>query len=256
MLKLIKRLFIICILLGLEVSAVVAGDLKEIQHRGKLRVGIKDNLPPLGFYDSQGILSGLEIDIAREIAQELLGSPEAVEFYPLLNQDRLDTLLEGKVDIVIADMAATTSRRRLVAFSDAYYLDGTGLMTANPQIKTIRQLEGKKIAILGESSAVAVLKYRIPTARLVNVQSYQEGLDLLQSNQVDAMAADYSILVGWREKNPVYYLLPEKLSIAPLAVVLPKGIQYNELQQRVTTVIKTSKESGWLKQRLDYWGLP
>ncbi len=252
----LKRLISVGIILCLEISSALAGDLQEIQQRGKLRVGVKDHSPPLGFYDSQGNLAGLEIDLAREIARDLLGSPDAVEFYPLLNQDRIGSLLEGKVDIIIAGMSITASRKRLVSFAGVYYLDGTGIVTANSQRKTLEDLRETKIAVLRESGAIAAVKSSLPTAQLIGVNSYQEGFNLLQTNQVDAMAADYSILKGWTQEHPLYSLLSEKLSVAPLAVVLPKGLQYNELYKRVTRVITTGKQSGWLSERLNYWGLP
>jgi len=255
MLNYFKSLLTLAILLYLE-SSTLAGSLQEIQHRGKLRVGIKDNSPPLGFYNSQGQLVGLEIDLAREIALELLGSRDAVEFLPLLNQDRLASLLDGKVDMIIADLSITVSRQRLVSFIDYYYLDGTGLIATKPEIERLEDLKEKKIAVLEESSAIAVLKSSLPSAQLVGVKSYQEGFNLLQNNQVDAMAADRSILVGWRQNHPLDHLLPERLSVAPLSIALPKGLQYNELQKKVTKVMETSKKSGWLKQRLIYWGLP
>jgi len=55
-------------------KAVIAAEfnsLSEIQKRGKLIIGVKDNLPPLGFRDHNGNLIGLEIDMARELAKEL-----------------------------------------------------------------------------------------------------------------------------------------------------------------------------------------
>lgn len=238
-------------------GSVQASTLQEIQARGKLVVGIKDDSAPLGFYNAQGELVGLEIEIAREIAQEILGSRQAVEFIPLLNQDRLNSLIEGKVDLVIADLAMTPSRLRLVNFSDFYYLDGTGMLTNRAEIVSSENLSGKKIAVLEGSTAIDALKFNLPkTIKLIPVKSYQEGLDLLATKQVDAIAADRSILVGWGNDKPSYHLLPEMFSIAPLAVALPKGEAYFKLQEQVSKAIKAKKESLWLKQHLIYWGLP
>ncbi|MEB3161288.1 MAG: transporter substrate-binding domain-containing protein, partial [Synechocystis sp.] len=93
------------------------------QKRGKLRVGVKDNLRPLGFRDQNGELQGLEVAIARRLALELLGDENAVELIPVKNQDRLSLLLEGQVDCLIAQMGQNAARDRLVDFSAPYYLD-------------------------------------------------------------------------------------------------------------------------------------
>ncbi|MGL5192033.1 MAG: transporter substrate-binding domain-containing protein, partial [Chroococcales cyanobacterium] len=52
-----------------------AAELAEIQQRGQLIVAVKDNVRPMGFRAGNGNLQGFEIDIARRLAQELLGSP-------------------------------------------------------------------------------------------------------------------------------------------------------------------------------------
>ena len=52
---------------------------QDIEKRGNLIIGVKDNLRPLGFTDNNGNLQGFEIDIARRLAQELFGDSQAVK---------------------------------------------------------------------------------------------------------------------------------------------------------------------------------
>ncbi len=37
---------------------------------------------------------------------------------------------------------------------------------------------------------------------------------------------------------------------------MPKGLQYDELRRQVSQLIGSYLQSGWLKQRAEYWGLP
>ena len=54
---------------------------RHIQRRGHLIVGVKEDVPGLGYRDPQtGEWSGLEIDLARAIAQEVFDDPGKVEF--------------------------------------------------------------------------------------------------------------------------------------------------------------------------------
>jgi polar amino acid transport system substrate-binding protein len=94
-----------------------AAELSKIRHRGYLIVGVKDNLRPLGFKTSQNELQGFEIDIARQLAADLLGDSSKIVFKPLLNQDRLNALLNGEVDLLVARMSITDARARVVVFS-------------------------------------------------------------------------------------------------------------------------------------------
>lgn len=234
----------------------LAAELEEIVSRGKLIVGVKDNARPLGFYDERGNLQGFEIDIAKRLAQELLGNSNAVVLKPVTNQERLQVAIDGEVDIVIARVTATPSRSRLVDFSNFYYLDGTGLATKNPNPQQIGDFGSRKIAVLNNSSTIAVVRYEIPTAQLVGVASYQEALTLLEKGDVDAFAADNSILTGWIQEHPQYRQLPVRLSGEALCVVIPKGLQYASLRDRINEAIARWQKSGWLRERATYWGLP
>src|SRR4028119_376292 len=178
-------------------APVWSAELKEIEQRGQLIVAVKDNLRPLSFRDANGNLQGLEIDIAKRLAEELLGKPDAVVLQPVTNIDRLNVILEGKVDLTIARVTATDSRLRLVYLSSPYYLDGTGLITKDASITQLGDVATKTIAVLNGSSTIPVVKYALPTAKLVGVDSYEQARSLLENGGANAFAADNTVLSGW-----------------------------------------------------------
>lgn len=231
-------------------------ELAEIKERGKLIVAVKDNVRPLGFSNEQGNLVGLEIDIARRLAEELLGSADTVMLKPVTNQERLQAVLDDRVDIAIARVTATIPRSRVVDFSPYYYLDGTGIITKNKLTDNKENLDAAKIAVLYGSTTIAVIRHELPKAQLIGVKSYQEALNLLETNKVNAFAGDRSILSGWVQEYPQYQLLSDRLSGEPLSIVMPKGIQYQDLRKQVREAILGWRQSGWLQERIKYWGLP
>jgi polar amino acid transport system substrate-binding protein len=230
--------------------------LQAILQRGHLTVAVKDNLRPLGFRDVAGQLQGLEIDIARRLAQELIGREDAVVLKPVQNQERLAAVLDGRVDIAIAQVTATGTRSRVVAFSLPYYGDGTALVTKNPVLKQSLDIQAQTVAVLKGSSTIDTLRYRLPQARLVPVESYQAAHELLEAGGAIAFAADASVLAGWVQEFPDYRLLAPTLSVEPLCIVLPKGLQYDNLRQRINQILLRWQAEDWLEQRADYWGLP
>jgi polar amino acid transport system substrate-binding protein len=254
--------------LNVRTSPVSAASLKEIQQRGYIIVAVKDNLPPLGFRDESGKLQGLEIELAQRLAQDLLGKPDAsnsdkldkldklVKLKPVTNLQRLKAVENGEVDMAIAKVTATPSRERIVNFSVPYYFDGGVLATKNTSFQKLTDLENSKIAVLKNSSTIAPLRYYLTKAELVGVDSYIEGQRLIDNNQVAAFAADITSLSDWIKQNPGSRLLPTKISTQPLSVVMPKGLQYDELRRQVSQLIGSYLESGWLKERVEYWGLP
>jgi len=233
-----------------------AAELEAIQKRGYLTVAVKDDWRPLGFQDAIGNLQGLEIELAQRLAQDLLGKPNAVKLQPVANLTRLAVVLEGKADLTIADVTATGSRSRLVDFSAPYYFDGTALVTNYPSVQKLSDLARGKIAVLQGSSTISAVRYILPDAQLVGVNSYEQARSLLESGGASAFAADGSVLSGWIQEYPQYRLLPTLIGAEPLCVVMPKGLQYDQLRQWVNAAIVRYQAEGWLQQRAASWGLP
>jgi polar amino acid transport system substrate-binding protein len=248
-------LFLLLIASIVNTQPAQAGTLKQIQQRRKLIVAVKDNLPLLGFRDGAGNLQGLEIDIARKLATEIFGNPNSIQLLPVANHDRLKAAIDGTADLTIARVTITATRSRVVDFSRSYYLDGTGIITKQANIQQNRDLVGKKVAVLNNSSTIASLQYMIPQTQLVGVNSYQQAQNLLNTGKVVAVAADRSLLLGWRKNDPSYHLFPDKLSTEALGIVMPKGLQYDPLRQLVDQSIRQWQADGWLMERVKYWGL-
>jgi len=219
-------------------------------------VGVKDNLPPLGFMDSQGNLQGFEIELAHKLAEELLGDTNAVEFVPLLNQDRLNAVIKDDVDIAIASITFNSSRQRLVDFSEIYYFSGTGIIVKKkPFLTNMRDISGK-IGVLNHSRAIDEIQYTFPQLSLKGVSSYQEALELMEKGEIEGFAGDIVVLTGITQKNPDYQLLPVMIGAYPIAIALPRGRQYQSLRDQVNQVMRKLKQENWFQEKAQDWGLP
>ncbi|MEO1145726.1 MAG: transporter substrate-binding domain-containing protein [Cyanobacteria bacterium J06638_22] len=235
---------------------VHAADLETVRQRGHLVVAVKDNSRPLGFRDESGNLVGLEIDIARRLAAEILGDETAVVFEPVANRDRLPMLTAGEVDMVVARLTLTDARSRLVSFSQPYYLDGTTFVTRNPAIQSTQNLRGRRVAVLEGADTIAVVRSRLSRAQLVGVTSYAAALEALEQGSIDAFAADASVLTGWVQAYPAYRMLPTLWAGEGLAIALPRGLEHQDLREAVNAALQRWQEDGWLDERIRYWGLP
>ena len=233
-----------------------AAELEEIQKRGYVIVAVKDNLRPLGFRDLRGNLQGLEIDLAQRLSQDLLGKSGAVRLQSVANRERLSVVLEGKVDLTIASVTITASRARLVNFSIPYYLNGTALITQDASVQKLGDIARRKIAVLKGSATIAKVRYLLPDSQLVEVDSYELARSLLNMGVADAFAADANVLSGWIQEYPQYRLLPTLLGAEALCVVMPRGLQYEQLRRQINAAIARYSADGWLQQRAKYWGLP
>lgn len=225
--------------------------LDKIQKRGKLRIGVKDNLSPLGFRDRSGNLAGLEIDIARELAKEL-NIP--VELVPISNRDRLSALQNNQIDVAIAQITVTTNRSRLIDFSLPYYTDSTvAIAKRSITVQELRQTSA--IGVLKNSAAIAAMQSQFSKATIIGTDSYAEGLAALQNEQIVAFVGDRTSLAQWLTEHPEFEIIGQPLAVHSLAIAMPRGLQHLGLREKVMTIVEKWRSNDWLKERANFWGL-
>ncbi|MDD5483113.1 MAG: transporter substrate-binding domain-containing protein [Kiritimatiellae bacterium] len=81
-----------------------------------LMIGVSPNYPPLMFMQNGGI-AGAEVDLASELGKAL---NRPVRFLQVRWDDQIDTLLAGRIDIIMSGMTITAARKVRIAFSDPY----------------------------------------------------------------------------------------------------------------------------------------
>jgi polar amino acid transport system substrate-binding protein len=242
--------------LSLTPQIVNAASLPDILKRGHLIVAVKDNLEPLGYRDQTGMLKGFEVEVAKHLAQSLFGSEKALVLQPVSNTERLPAVASGSVDMAIAHITVTENRMRLVTFSEAYYRNGTGLLVKDARWQSLQALYRQAIAVLQPSVTLAYLRDAVPKARLVGVQSYPAAQTLLDQSKVQAIVGDRIVLSNLAQRNSQYLFYPIPLTVQPLAIALPKGVNYESLRSLVNQNIRQWQQQGWLETQRQRWGLP
>jgi ABC-type amino acid transport substrate-binding protein len=76
-------------------AASLAGTLDEVKKRGELIVGVRYDMPPFGTIDQQGGVQGIDVEIAKHIADRL---GVKVKFQQVTAQTRIPMLIDGNVD--------------------------------------------------------------------------------------------------------------------------------------------------------------
>src|SRR6478672_9863481 len=85
-----------------------------------LRVGVSPIFPPMVFKQGKE-LAGVEVDLARELGQEL---GREVKFIELPWDDQSEALNAGKIDIIMSSMSITQARKWVVDFARPYLIVG------------------------------------------------------------------------------------------------------------------------------------
>lgn len=223
--RFILALNVLFALVVLHQGIAAAGKLQDIKDRGALLVGVKDATPPFGFLDeSTNRLVGFEVDIAREVAEQMHVSLALV---PVTSVDRIPLLLQGAVDMVIATMTHTYEREEIIDFSITYFMDGQKIMaSAKSGITDVLSLAGKRVGTVRGSTSEKTIKTLQPNCSVMSYENYPQAFMALKNGDVDALTSDSVILLGLKQvdENPGEWVISKKLlSREPYAIGVPEN---------------------------------
>ncbi len=181
-----------------------SASLDAIRQRGRLVVGLDTGSNLLSFRNpTTDEIEGFDVDIAREIARDLLGSPDKVEFRVLNYAEREQALEDGRVDIVAKTMAITCERRQRIDFSTVYYdAHQRILVMAGSPVRDVSDLAGRRVCVGEGTTSLERVERQQPDAAVVTVPMWSDCLVMLQQNQVDAISTDDTLLLGWPRRIP------------------------------------------------------
>ena len=214
----------------------------------QLKVGIKFDQPGLGLKEGNDY-TGLDVDVARYIADKL-GTPEdEIEWVQAPSAQR-ETLLEtGQVDMIVATYSITDSRKEKVGFAGPYFIAGQGLLVRADEadIKGPDTLDGKRLCSVTGSTPAQKIKDQYPGVELQELGTYSECLPALLNGTLDAMTTDDTILAGFAAQEQYagkLKLVGEPFTTENYGVGLKKGDV--ELCEKVNAAItKMIDEGAW-----------
>jgi len=194
-------------------AAAASPTLDRIKETGAITFGYRDNAVPFSYKDREGRVKGYSVEICMRVAgaiQKELALPELrIEWIPVEASNRLEYVINGKVDAVCGTTTITLSRMKTVEFSLPFYVDGGSvLVRAKSKVAQLADLKDKRIAVIAgtttEQAIGAALSARGAPAVLVPVANAAEGMGMLEQGKVDGYAADRTILASLRlrSRNP------------------------------------------------------
>ncbi len=212
------------LLLGIPAGRAVAGStLDEVKTKGLLVAGVKGASPPFGFVDREsGALVGYDVDIVKAIASRL---GVRVVFTPVTAANRVPQLIQGNVDLLAAAMAKTPDRARAVDFSDTYYLTSQKVLAESGTVKSVADLDGKRIGTARGSAWEINVRMKVPGAKVVSFDNSAQAVRALRAGEIDAVSTDEVILVALRMSLPEgrYDISPIRISEEPYGLAVRKG---------------------------------
>jgi polar amino acid transport system substrate-binding protein len=237
--------------------------LDRILQRGELIVGTAGSMPPLNMTTRAGEIIGLEADLAGHMARAM-GVGLKLKAMPF--SDLIPALEAGSLDMVISGLTITPQRNLKVAFAGPYLISGKAVLTKIERLVSANDpsvIDQRDIAVaaLKGSTSQEFVEKRLPKAKLVATQNYDQAVAMVIDGKVDALIADFPICIVsvLRYSDQGLYTLIDPFTYEPLGIAVPANdpLLINWVQNFLSTLegsgesealkSKWFKDASWLK---------
>jgi polar amino acid transport system substrate-binding protein len=229
--------------------------LDRIVQSGVFRVGTTGTQPPFSAKDRQGELMGYEIELAKALAEVM---DVEIQFVERPFAQLMGALENGDIDAIMSGMTITPQRNRRVAFVGPYLVSGKSILTKSATIAAAREAtdidqSSVRMAALDNSTSQTFVETIFPEAQAIWTEDYDEAVDLVLTDQADAVVADFPVLALAMLRNPNAGLatLTTPLTVEPIGMAVPAGDAL--LLNMIENYLEGLALSGALAELETYW---
>jgi len=239
------KIFFFTLLILNLVNLSNATDLNGVLKSKKLRIAVDSTYPPMEFEGSDGKVTGLDIDLAREIAAYL--KVEA-EFIVMPWDGILAGLQSNRYDIIMSSMNITPERSRQVNFVPYIKMGQVFVIkkSTKPVVKST-DLNGRTVAVQVDTTSFSaveeIVKSGVKLKALKTFPGATETFSAIKANQADVIVTDEAV-------GKYYAGLDAKTFIVSGNAVLPEPIGIavkksdTQLLKALSDAVKTIKNNG------------
>lgn len=253
-----RRIFTVLAQIALAVAlflAIVLQSLSPDRERafptGAIHIGVDASYPPFAL-DDDGILRGLDIDLAAAIAREI-GLPvqlRNISFYSLY-----DALISGEVDALISALPIDAARTDDVRYTSAYFNNGLVLVSAGdfPALNS-EDLAGARIAIEYASSADSLVSAWSAEGLAVQRLPYElpaYALDALRLGHADAALVDSLTYRLYQHEHSGWSSAGRFISHDPYAIAVRRD--NHDAWQLIEAALEQLRAKGELARLIAVW---
>jgi glutamate transport system substrate-binding protein len=210
-----------------NVSLTGSPTFDKIKSNGKIRIGVKQDQPGLGFKDAAtGEYSGFDVEIAQWMAASLGYSKDKIEYKAIPSANRESAITNGDIDYYVGTYSITDKRKQQVDFAGPYFITGQGLLVKkdNSSINSEKDLTGKNVCSATGSTPIQNIKANYPQAKTTEFETYSQCVEALKGGQVDAVTTDEAILIGYAAQEPdALKVVGKPFTTEKYGIGLPKG---------------------------------
>ncbi|MEW9526956.1 serine/threonine-protein kinase [Microbispora sp. NPDC049125] len=190
---------------------------------GRLTIGVKGDLPGVSLPAGDGF-KGFDVDVATYLAKSLKVPPSGITFRRVGIGDRVRSLSDGVVDMVVAAYPYDDNKKDPVTFAGPYYTAHTDLLVVkNSPIRSLKDLANRRMCAPRGNKAVRLIQDAV-NVQPVPAGDYARCVQMLVAGEVEAVPGDDLMLAGFAARETLRMsVLGLRLADQRYAVGLPEG---------------------------------
>jgi polar amino acid transport system substrate-binding protein len=191
-------------------SAEEESTYDKVMKESVVRVGVRNDNPPLSYIDDGGNWIGFDVDLANALADEM---GVEIEMVVVDGTTRISFLQEDRVNMSVASMNHTRQRDDAVDFSITYFWDNQSFLIRRGTYTAIDELMGRQVAANAGSSAIPSWQaYSAenggPEPEFVEFTDKVAAVQALRDGAVEGYTEDNITLLVLAAGDPDLELLP------------------------------------------------
>jgi polar amino acid transport system substrate-binding protein len=209
-----------------------------------LRVVTDATFPPMEFVQN-GKRTGFDIELTEAMGRK-------IEWIDIDFKGLIPALVSKRADLAMSAIYITDERKKVVDFSDAYFAGGLVVLTSKSgPIKSLKDLEGKKVSVQVGTKSVSYLKDNFPKVERVEVEKNQEMFNLVEIGRADAAVTGKPAAKIFAQAKPSLHVLAEQLTTEDYGIAVRKDAP--ELRDAVNAALKKIKADGSYDKLVNKW---
>ena len=194
---------------------------------------------------------GFDIDLWDAIAKQLNLS---YTLKPMDFSGIIPGLQTRNVDLALAGISITDERKKAIEFSDGYYNSGLLVMVKkdNNDVKSVKDLDGKVVAVKSGTAGVDYAKANIKTKDLRQFPNIDNAYLELGTGNADAVLHDTPNILYFIKTagHGQFKAVGDSLEAQQYGIAFPKG---SDLREKVNGALKTLRENGTYNEIYKKW---
>jgi glutamate/aspartate transport system substrate-binding protein len=209
--------------------------LAAIKAAHTVRLGYRESSPPFSFLDQANRPIGYSLELCEAVVDEIgieVDDPNLkIDYVKVTSDDRIQAVLQNKIDLECGSTTANAERAKQVAFSPLMFVAGTKLMVPKASgVSSATDLKGKTVVVTkgttNEQAMHNVDKKFSLGLNIITSPDHEQSYQMLAEGKADAFATDDILLYGLiarHKSQDKFRVTGEYLSYDPYGIMFRKG---------------------------------